>query len=572
MDEESAKIRHRDSSPPQAPNSPISTSSSSSSSKFSSDTAPDLSSHQHSNGRDYNDFDEKPDCPERKPASLFLSRTISRRDTALSKIRSRKPQGPFTHPLTEQKTTEDVVVHFDGPNDPYRPLNWPFKKKAITTVLYGLTTMGSTWASAVYSPGVQQISKEFHVSQEVSTLGVSLLLFGFGVGPLLWAPLSEVYGRKAAVLTPYFLAAIFSFATATAKDIQTVMLTRFFAGFFGSAPVTNTGGVLGDIWTPEQRGAAIVAYAMAVVGGPCIGPLVGGAVVQSYLGWRWTEYLTGILMMFVLSLDVIFLDESYAPVLLVYKARRLRHESGNWALHAKHEEWDVSLRELITKFLVRPFQMLSTPICFLIALYASFCYGILYLLLASFPIIFQEQRGWNQVVGATPFLAELVGIFFGAAINLLNQRFYLSRLKANNGRPVPEARLPPMMLGSIFFAAGQFMLGWTGANRDIPWIAPCIAAACMGFGFFTIFQGAINYLVDTFTKYGASAVAANTFLRSCFAGAFPLVATPMYHNLGVPWASSLLGFIAVALIPVPYVFYIFGRRIRAKGKWSKHTV
>ena len=93
------------------------------------------------------------------------------------------------------------------------------------------------------------------------------------------------------MLAPYFIAAIFSFGTATAKDLQTIMITRFFAGFFGSAPVTNTGGVLGDIWTAEQRGAAIVGYAMAVVGGPILGPIVGGAVVQSYLGWRWTEYV-----------------------------------------------------------------------------------------------------------------------------------------------------------------------------------------------------------------------------------------------------------------------------------------
>lgn len=210
-------------------------------------------------------------------------------------------------------------------------------------------------------------------------LGLTLLLLGFGFGPLIWAPLSELYGRKPAVLVPYFIAAIFSFGTATAKDIQTVLITRFFAGFFSSAPITNTGGVLGDIWSPDQRGAAIVGYAMAVVGGPILGPIVGGAIVQSYLGWRWTELvsriqiyrdvcannnrskITGIYMMFILTLDVLLLDESYPPVLLVYKARRLRHESGNWALHAKHEEWDVSLKEMANKYLIRPFRLLATP-------------------------------------------------------------------------------------------------------------------------------------------------------------------------------------------------------------------
>lgn len=200
--------------------------------------------------------------------------------------------------------------------------------------------MGSTWASSVYSPAINQISEQFNVGTEVSLLGLSVLLYGFSIGPLLWAPLSEIFGRKPAVLIPYFLAAVFSFGTATAKDIQTIIITRFFAGLFGSAPITNTGGVLGDIWAPTQRGPAIVGYAFAVIGGPVLGPIVGGAVVQSYLRWRWTEYLTGIFMLSILILDVLILDESYPSRLLVYKARRLRIKTGNWALHAEFEEWE----------------------------------------------------------------------------------------------------------------------------------------------------------------------------------------------------------------------------------------
>ncbi|OJJ49675.1 hypothetical protein ASPZODRAFT_2115362 [Penicilliopsis zonata CBS 506.65] len=526
-------------------------------------------------------------------AASGTSALEQRAQSVISRIRSREPGqiARFTHPLSHTKTLDDVIVDFDGPDDPYRPLNWGFWKKAVTTVLYGLTTMGATWASSVYSPGVDQISKEFHIGTEVSTLGIALLLFGFGLvtagvlffrfqqahasvrllGPLIWAPLSELYGRKPAVLAPYFVAAVFSFGTAAAKDVQTIMITRFFTGFFGSAPVTNTGGVLSDIWTPEQRGAAIVGYAMAVVGGPVLGPIVGGALTQSYLGWRWTEYITGIMMMLFLILDIIFLDESYPPALLVAKAQRLRFETGNWALHARHEEWDVSLKEIGNKYLVRPFQLLTTPICFCVALYASFVYGILYLSLAAFPIEFEEIRGWNLVVGALPFLAYLVGILFGAAANLLNQRFYVKRFKANNNRAVPEARLPPMMFGSVFFAGGLFIFGWTG-SKDIHWIGPVMGAVSMGLGFFTIFQAALNYLIDTFQKYSASAVAANTFLRSVFAGTFPLFANAMFHKLGVDWAASVLGFFAIALIPIPYIFYIYGRRIRAKGKWSRASV
>lgn len=542
------------------------------------------------NDHDNSDHAE-PIAPLEKLSTAASGRSLEQRaQSVVSRIRSRDPGqiAKFTHPLSQTKTSPDVIVDFDGPDDPYRPMNWSFKKKAITTVLYGLTTMGTTWASSIYSAGTDQVASEFGVSTEVATLGTALLLFGMGIGPLVWAPLSELYGRKPAVLPPYFIAMIMSFGTATAKDLQTLMLMRFFTGFFGSAPVTNTGGMLSDIWAAEQRGAAIVGYAMAVVGGPVLGPIVGGAICQSYLGWRWTEYvslpynlpprtktnnsqLTGIMMAFFLAMDVLFVDESYPPVLLVYKAQRLRFETGNWALHARHEEWDVSLKELGNKYLIRPFVLLTTPICFLVALYASFVYGIIYLSLAAMPIIFQEVRGWNQVVGALPFLAYFVGILMGAAVNLSNQRFYLRRFKANNNRPVPEARLPPMMIGSIVFSGGLFIFGWT-SPKHIHWIAPMIGAVMIGFGFFTIFQAALNYLVDTFQKTAASAIAANTFLRSVLAGAFPLFTNAMFHNLGVPWAASTLGFISVALIPIPYLFYIYGKRIRGWGKWSADSV
>ena len=318
--------------------------------------------------------------------------------------------------------------------------------------------MSATLGSSIFSAATSQVANEFHVGFEVSTLGTALFLFGFGAGPLLWAPLSELYGRKMTVLIPTFIGGIFAFGCGAGKDLQTVLICRFFQGIFGSAPVTNTGGVLGDIWSAEQRGAAIVGYAMCLVGGPTLGPLIGGAICVSYLRWRWTQYITGIFTMFMVVIDLIVLDESYPASLLVAKARRLRHESGNWALHAKHEEWDFSLAEMAQKYLIRPFQLLTTPICFLVALYASFCYGILYGFLAALPIEFQQLRGWNPVVGALPFIAMLIGVFFGAATNLINQRFYVKRLRANNGRPVPEARLPPMMLGSVLFTAGLFLV------------------------------------------------------------------------------------------------------------------
>ncbi|MCJ1409724.1 hypothetical protein MMC19_003807 [Ptychographa xylographoides] len=524
----------------------------------------DRSHSQKYRSNDFADLEKAATVREPGLGNTMSSGRVSRIQSLTNR---RTRDGIFTHPMSHAKTSEDVLVDFEGPDDPYRPLNWPFRKKVVTTLLYGLTTMGATFASSVYSPAVDTISLEYGVGTEVSLLGLSFLLAGFGLGPIVWAPLSEVYGRKWAVLIPYFIAAMFSFGTGAGKDIQTILITRFFTGFFGAAPITNTGGVLGDIWPPEVRATAIVFYAFAVVGGPVLGPIIGGAFIVSGVSWRWTEYLTGILMLVIWTADVFVLDESYPPVLLVYKARRLRIQTGNWALHGKHEEWDVSVKDMIEKFGVRPFQMLMTPICFLIAIYASFVYGILYANLAAFPIEFEEERGWNVFVGALPFLGLLIGIILGGLANILNSKFYAKRFHANGDKAVPEARLPPMMVGSVFFAAGLFIFGWT-SDRDIPWIAPVIGTVLLGFGFFTIFQSALNYLIDTFEKYAASAIAANTFLRSILALAFPLFVDPMYSKLGIPWATSVFGFFACLLIPIPYLFYIYGPKIRSRGKYS----
>ena len=451
-----------------------------------------------------------------------------------------------------------------------RAINWPFRKKAITTLLYGLTTFGAAFASSVYSTAQQQIEDEFNVSEEVARLGTTLLLVGFSAGPLLWAPFSELSGRKTSVLAPTFIAAMFAFGGGAAKDIQTILICRFFQGIFGSAPITCAGGVLVDMFSVEVRANATVAYGLAVLGGPTLGPVVGGAIVVS-TSWRWTQYVTGIFQLVVLFFDVLVLDETHPPSLLVAKAKRLRLKSGNWSLHAKHEEWDVSVGEMLEKYAVRPWRLLGTPICLAVCVYGAFVYGLLYATLSAFPAQFQDIRGWNQLTGSLPFLGLLLGILIGAAGNILNQRFYVKRLRANNGRPVPEARLPPMMIGSLIFTAGLFIYAWT-PKRSIPWIVPLVGIVCIGIGFFTIFQACLNYLIDTFQHWSASAVAASTFTRSMLAAAFPLLVPLMVDNLGFQWAMSLFGFVAVAMIPIPFLFYIFGKRIRAKGVWSRGSV
>ena len=282
------------------------------------------------------------------------------------------------------------------------------------------------------------------------------------------------------------------------------------------------------------------------------------------------KQLIGIFQMTTLFLDVLILDESYPPRLLVYKARRLRITTGNWSLHARFEEWDVTLKEMVYKFGVRPVQMLLTPVCFSVSLYNAFGYGLIYAALDAFPFVFREGRGWNPLVGSLPFLAILIGMILGGAVNVLNNsHYYNRRYMANGNKAVPEARLPPMMVGAVFLAAGLFIFGWTGA-KEYPWIASCIGAMMVGLGFYTIYQSTTNYVVDTFPRYAASAVAVQSFMRALLAAAFPLIIHPMYRAIGIGWATSVFACFGVALIPIPFLLFVYGPKLRAKGKYSRN--
>ncbi|KAL8729157.1 MAG: hypothetical protein Q9166_004896 [cf. Caloplaca sp. 2 TL-2023] len=454
------------------------------------------------------------------------------------------------------------------PNDPENPQNWRTAYRGWLTFQLCMLALAASLGSAIISPAENAIAKYAHISPEVATLSLSLYVLGFAFGPLLWAPISEVWGRNISMLPAMFCLAVFSIGTATSKTPAAIFITRFFGGLFGSASVSNVSAAIGDLWAPKQRGTAVTFYAICVMGGPTLGPVVGSSLTVSHLGWRWTEYIEAIWVFFISMLGLFALPESYGPLLLKRKAIRLRKSTGNQVYWHPHEEVRLDFKSIVTKEISRPLRMLFIePMVTCIALYASFVYGILYLTLEVFPIVFKEIRGWKLVISTLPFLALFVGVLFSAAINLANQPRYMRIVDQNKGRPVPEARLPPMLLGGVLFVIGLFWFGWT-SNPPHHWLLPVVAAVFIGAGFNVIFQNCVNFLVDTYALYAASAVSANTFLRSLLASGFPMVARPMFHNLGVGPAMSILGAIACLALPIPLVFMKYGLRLRKMSKFA----
>ena len=268
-------------------------------------------------------------------------------------------------------------------------------------------------------------------------------------------------------------------------------------------------------------------------------------------------------------LDLFFLEETYPPVILITKAAELRRRTKNWGIHAKQEEIEIDFRELVTKNFSRPMRLLVTePIVLLLSIYMSFIYGLLYLFLTAYPIVFQEIHGFSGGVGGLPYFGMIIGMLSAGLYIVLTQPSYNRKLVANNGVPVPEWRLPPIVLGGLSFAGGLFWFGWSGYKKDIPWIVPTLSGLLTGFGLLAIFIQALNYLVDSYLMFAASAIAANTFLRSLAGAGFPLFSQYMFNALGVNWAGTLLGCVALCLLPIPVCFIIFGERLREKSAFA----
>lgn len=314
-----------------------------------------------------------------------------------------------------------------------------------------------SFTSAIFSPGIISVSKEFNVSPEVGTLGTTLYVLGFAFGPMIWAPASELRGRKWPLTIAMLGGGIFTIASAVAKDIQTLIICRFFAGMCGASQLTVVPGVLSDIFDNKYRGVAISLYALTVFVGPFCAPFIGGFIVSSPLDWRWTLYLPAILSFMNGAISVFFLRETYPPCLLTAKAALLRQQTGNWSLHAKQERVGVDLRELVEKYFTRPLRMLITePIILLVSMYMSFIYGLVYALLEAYPYVFEEIYGMQPGISGLPFISLIIGQILACCFILSQHATYAKRLTENKNVSVPEWRLRPTLLGAPVFTIGIF--------------------------------------------------------------------------------------------------------------------
>ncbi|KAF1950325.1 MFS general substrate transporter [Byssothecium circinans] len=465
----------------------------------------------------------------------------------------------------EQNGDEDDpnVVFWDGPDDPENPLNWPAKKRWGTVAIVSGLTFLTPLASSNFAPGVPEVMKDFHSTSDLlSGFMVSVYVLGFAFGPMIIAPLSEMYGRLPLYHSCTILFLIFTIAAGVSTNMSMFIVFRFFMGTFGGAPIVLGGGTIADIVSREQRGTAMSVWMMGPTIGPCVGPIIGGFLTEAK-GWRWNFWLVAIVGGSFLLGAIILMKETSAPVILERKAKRLRAETGNPKLRSKLAS-DLSRKDLFKFSIVRPLRMLFlSPICFTISVYMAITYSYLYILFTTFTSVFRTQYNWKGGIVGLSFLGLGLGSLIGQFI-FTRYGNKIAHKHMARGDFVPEHRLYVMTGGAIILPTGFFLYGWS-VQYHLHFMVPIIGTALTGFGLLMVFMPATTYLVDVFTIHAASAMAASTVLRSLCAAFIPLSSEKMYAAMGYGWGNSLLGFVGLACMPIPFLFIKFGGRLRRRS-------
>ncbi|KAF2453723.1 major facilitator superfamily domain-containing protein [Lineolata rhizophorae] len=466
-------------------------------------------------------------------------------------------------------------VGWDGPDDSMNPkVRLSFVHKWVIVFIISSCSLCVTFASTVYTSIYIQVIPEFNTSREVATLGLSFFVCGLGLGPMLLAPLSEFYGRRPIYLVSFLFFIIWSIPCAVAQNIQTLLVTRFFGGFAGSAFLSVAGGTVGDVFAKNELSLPMMFYTASPFVGPEIGPLIGG-FINDFASWRWTFYTLLIWAGVELALLFCLVPETYAPVILVQKAKKLRTETGNEKWHAPLERHERSIARTVLVSCYRPFQLLFfEPMCLNLCILSAILLGVLYLFFGAFPVVFEGNHGFTLWQVGLTFMGLFVGMVIAVACDPLWRRFVYMRLvrkrEAAGGEPggtEPEFRLPPTIVGAWIVPIGLFGFGWT-TYPHVHWIVPIIFSGIFALGVIWVYAGVFTFLVECYPLYAASALAANSFARSAFAAAFPLFGVQMYHTLGDQWATSLLAFLALAMAPFPVLFFKYGKQLRSRSTFA----
>jgi len=395
-----------------------------------------------------------------------------------------------------------------------------------------------------------------------------MYLVGYVLGPLLFGPLSETYGRRGILISTFIMFTLFTMATAVAPNFAALLIFRLFTGISAASPNVVVPGVYADIYNdPMTRGRAMAVF----MGGTCVGPLIAPVIsgfIAPALNWRWVFWV-GLMVAGLSWIPLLCLPETYGPILLARRAAALRKSSPSSDMYAPIELEKKGFKQMATVTLTRPLRMLFfEPIVACTCIYLSFIYAIFYMYFEAYELIFQQIYGQSPGIAGLMFLPIGAGTVLAIGVFLWYDSF-LRKAQAQNRQwthKEESRRLPLACIGGPLLVIALFWIGWT-SRPSIPFVVPMLAGIFFGMGFVLIFMALLNYLTDAYEIFAASAMAAASCARSLAGAVLPFAATPMYTRLGVPWASSLLAFVSLGMCAIPFLFLWKGDRIRAGSQF-----
>jgi MFS family permease len=400
------------------------------------------------------------------------------------------------------------------------------------------------------TPTAPQILQSFHSHSSLDrTLLVTIWELGEGIGPFFIAPLSERFGRLPVFHLGNLLGLVCLAASALSVNMPMLIVFRFLTGVCLPTP-TLAPAIVGDLFETELTGLS-----MGVVVGPQIiadfVSAVAGAYVAEALGWRWSIWLSAIVLGFFSSLLLAaFLRETYAVVILRRKAARLQAERADGKRYrSKHQaEIDTSTR---LQRITRPVQILAkSPILMLTQGYMAIAYALVYLITATLTESMESTYPgvFSQGSIGLAFLSLAIGNTIALFFYTFTSDRYVSHEREKKGDAFkPEARLAHLLIAAICLPLAFLLYGWT-LESHVQYIVPLIGAALGGWCMTLAVLPVETYVVDVYEIHGASAIAAGVVIRA-FTGAFlPLIGPALYQSIGQGWGNTVLALIAAAFI------------------------
>lgn len=367
----------------------------------------------------------------------------------------------------EGKGGRVFVVGWNGETDPFNPHNFGTLHKACIVLIVGFVGFAVTMASSIDSAVLPQAAEEFRVSQVAESLATATYLIGFGLGTLIAGPLSEIYGRNPVYIGFLLVFVIWEMASALSPNVGAQITFRFLAGLSGSPALTLSGGTVADIYDPLEKTFGFPLFTLPAFGGPMVGPVIAAWIgPSSHVSWRWADWIamiTGGVMLVVVAFS---LPETYAPILLRWRAQHLRRVAGDGRFRAGSEIVKQTVRVTVKNALARPFALVTEPIIALMTLYFSVFYIVLFTFFVGYPTIFGEVYGLSQGLTFTIFVAMFFGVLLSSilvpVIYFWTKKHLIQQKASGKAGIAPEQRLWFAMLGgSLSLPISLFWMGWT---------------------------------------------------------------------------------------------------------------